>query len=885
MDEKKGKLFDAIFESADLLVAGLDTGGHVVVWNPACEEATGFSKEEVIGKDFDEVLVPDRTRQYTLDLFEGFKVGAPTPPIVVPILSKTGEERIIAWNTNVITDDDGNPDIGLGLGVDITERTRMEEELLQRSTELESVFQAFPDLLFRMRTDGTIVDYRAGQPSVLYVPPEEFLGKRVEGILPPDVAKIIMGAIDEVDKTKSMTMAEYSLLFPEGEQFFEARLLPLLEDQVVAVIRNITERKETEEIVRAQRDLAIKLSGTNEPEEVLRAAFSTILEAPGMDCGAIYIRSIETGGLDLTHIEGVSEAFTKAVRHFDAESPYVKMIEDGPPIYNKINQLEPPLYDVMLSENIKSTAVVPIKYEEEVIASINMASRSHEEVPQKSRDLIEILAGQISEAVVRTRLVSALKESELEKNTILESVSELVNYQDTELNVIWANRAACESVGMTPEQLLGRRCYEVWGERDDPCESCPIEKAMETGRRQESEISTPDGRVWFIRGYPVRDEDGTVVGVVEITQDITDRKHAEDALRDSEEKYRTTFESTGTAMFLLGRKAYITEVNQVIENMFGYTREEVVGKKRYMDFVIDEDLGMVKKKAVQLLTGEIRGPIQYECKARHKNGKILHVIVNVNVIPGIEKSVVSIIDISDKKAYEQELMDRAEQMRNFLDIAAHELRHPATLMKGYAMTLDARGQDSDEVVWHESLQAIEKGADRLVDVVEELLDVSRIERDIFPVTKEEVEIEPLVRRAVGEMLARGCDKELLVEMEGDVGWARVDAEKFVRLLVILLDNAVKYSPVGSEIKIMGEVKDGHLVFSIIDRGVGVPEEDEEKIFERFYQVGSVLHHGGPGLGLGLYIGKRIVEGHGGEIWFEPREGEGAVFRFTLPVGG
>ena len=72
MDEKKGKLFDAIFESADLLVAGLDTGGHVVVWNPACEEATGFSKEEVIGKDFDEVLVPDRTRQYTLDLFEGF---------------------------------------------------------------------------------------------------------------------------------------------------------------------------------------------------------------------------------------------------------------------------------------------------------------------------------------------------------------------------------------------------------------------------------------------------------------------------------------------------------------------------------------------------------------------------------------------------------------------------------------------------------------------------------------------------------------------------------------------------------------------------------------------------------------------------------------------
>jgi signal transduction histidine kinase len=242
-----------------------------------------------------------------------------------------------------------------------------------------------------------------------------------------------------------------------------------------------------------------------------------------------------------------------------------------------------------------------------------------------------------------------------------------------------------------------------------------------------------------------------------------------------------------------------------------------------------------------------------------------------------------VIDISDKKAYERELMDRTEQMRNFLDIAAHELRHPATLMKGYAMTLEARGKDTEEVVWHESLQAIEKGADRLVDVVEELLDVSRIERDSFPVLKEEVEIEPLVIRAVEEMLARGCDKELLMEMKDDVGRAWVDPEKFVRLLVILLDNAVKYSPVESSIEIVGEGKKEYLDFSVIDSGVGVPEEDKEKIFERFYQVEDVLHHGGPGLGLGLYIGKRIVEGHGGEIWYEPREKEGSIFRFTLPT--
>ena len=166
--------------------------------------------------------------------------------------------------------------------------------------------------------------------------------------------------------------------------------------------------------------------------------------------------------------------------------------------------------------------------------------------------------------------------------------------------------------------------------------------------------------------------------------------------------------------------------------------------------------------------------------------------------------------------------------------------------------------------------------------MEELLDVSRIERDSFPVMKQEVKIKPLVERAVEEMQARGCDKELLVEMGDGVDKAWMDAAKFVRLLVILLDNAVKYSPVGSKIEIVGEMKKGQLEFSVIDRGVGVPDADQEKIFERFYQVEDVLHHGGPGLGLGLYIGKRVVVGHGGEIWYEPREEEGSIFRFTLP---
>ncbi|HDH97501.1 MAG TPA: PAS domain S-box protein, partial [Proteobacteria bacterium] len=100
---------------------------------------------------------------------------------------------------------------------------------------------------------------------------------------------------------------------------------------------------------------------------------------------------------------------------------------------------------------------------------------------------------------------------------------------------VWANRAAGASVGLEPDQLIGRHCYEIWHGRSEPCEGCPVAEAMKTQKVCEKEISTPDGRMWFIKGYPVYDSDGKLVGAVEITQDITRRKQAERSLRESQQ--------------------------------------------------------------------------------------------------------------------------------------------------------------------------------------------------------------------------------------------------------------------------------------------------------------------------------------------------------------
>jgi PAS domain S-box-containing protein len=107
---------------------------------------------------------------------------------------------------------------------------------------------------------------------------------------------------------------------------------------------------------------------------------------------------------------------------------------------------------------------------------------------------------------------------------------ELVVHQDRDLKILWANRAACESIGMAREQLIGRHCYEFWGERDTPCQDCPVAVAMQTGRWAEAEKSTPDGRVWTVQAAPVRDEHGDVIGGAEIALDISRYKQTEAAL-------------------------------------------------------------------------------------------------------------------------------------------------------------------------------------------------------------------------------------------------------------------------------------------------------------------------------------------------------------------
>ncbi|MGQ9787804.1 MAG: PAS domain-containing protein [Candidatus Hadarchaeaceae archaeon] len=147
-----------------------------------------------------------------------------------------------------------------------------------------------------------------------------------------------------------------------------------------------------------------------------------------------------------------------------------------------------------------------------------------------------------------------------EQQLILDGIQELIAYQDRDNRVLWANLATGRSVDQTPDELVGRFCYEIWHQRDSPCEGCPVVIARETGKPQEAEITSPDGRIWHIRGYPIVDEK-EVFGIIEITSEITERKLMEKQARQAREIAEGIVETIREPLLVLDADLKVVSAN------------------------------------------------------------------------------------------------------------------------------------------------------------------------------------------------------------------------------------------------------------------------------------------------------------------------------------
>ncbi|MGQ9810422.1 MAG: two-component system histidine kinase PnpS [bacterium] len=229
-------------------------------------------------------------------------------------------------------------------------------------------------------------------------------------------------------------------------------------------------------------------------------------------------------------------------------------------------------------------------------------------------------------------------------------------------------------------------------------------------------------------------------------------------------------------------------------------------------------------------------------------------------------------------------LHRLERLRqDFVANVSHELRTPISSIKGYAETL-MEGAIDDKDAAKDFINIIYQDSNRLANLIDDLLDLSKIESGKMKMTFTPLDIRPIIERCLGVLEKSIKDKKLSVSVHIPSGIHKVmaDDKRIAQVLLNLLDNAVKYTGKGGSIKIEASEGNGFVQVDITDTGIGIPEKDLPRIFERFYRVDKARSRDLGGTGLGLSIVKHLVLAHGGQVWVKSEQGIGSTFSFTIP---
>ena len=235
----------------------------------------------------------------------------------------------------------------------------------------------------------------------------------------------------------------------------------------------------------------------------------------------------------------------------------------------------------------------------------------------------------------------------------------------------------------------------------------------------------------------------------------------------------------------------------------------------------------------------------------------------------------------EKKMVEYEELDKLKD--SLLSTVSHELRTPLAIIKGYSTMLVDYDRRLKSVEKRGCLQSIDRATDRLTELVDHLLDMSRLEAGLLRLDKQPTAISKLMEQTVAEAKLRAPSREIVLKLTKRLPMMDIDARRIRQVLDNIIDNAIKYSEEGTRVVIQTRQMESELQVSVADQGIGIPAADLERVFDRMYRIEQRLTPETGGVGLGLAICRGLVEAHGGRIWVESKLGRGSTFCFTLPL--
>ena len=389
-----------------------------------------------------------------------------------------------------------------------------------------------------------------------------------------------------------------------------------------------------------------------------------------------------------------------------------------------------------------------------------------------------------------------------------------------------------------------------------------------------------------VAALPVMDEQGNCIEAISI-QDLTLRRLAEKELEGKEEHFRALVENSSDAIAIVSSDGTVLYQSPSYERVLGYVPKEETGRSIFEN-IHPDDIAKVSEDFARLLQ-DPSYTTHFEVRVRLRDGSwriVEGISRNLLHHPAVAGIVVNFRDITERRQSERKTLEYEELNKlksNLLSTVSHELRAPLAVIKGYATMLlryDRRLRRAEKL---EYLESIDRTTDRLTELVEHLLDMSRLEAGLFRLDTQPASISKLIEEAVAEARIGAPGRKITVDVEEGLPLVNIDPRRIRQVLDNLIDNAIKYSEKGTTVMIEAQYVGSEVQISVTDQGMGIFPEDREKVFERMYRIEQRLNPELKGAGLGLAICKGLVEAHGGRIWVESEVGQGSTFYFTLPI--
>ena len=369
---------------------------------------------------------------------------------------------------------------------------------------------------------------------------------------------------------------------------------------------------------------------------------------------------------------------------------------------------------------------------------------------------------------------------------------------------------------------------------------------------------------------------------------LEDGKILEENLKEERERLNAVIFSMGEGLIVVDSNLKVILINSTAEKLLEVSSEKAVGGKitdivsllKGEEKVLTEDLPVIKT----LKTGEIiEIDLEDNCYYQLPSGKKFPVIFIDTPLrgDGITGAVVVFRDITDEKRLD-------ESKTNFISISSHQLRTPLTAIKWFSEILLDDDEKTLNTEQKDYIGKIAQSAERMVNLVNLLLQIARVEMGRLNIESIPVDLRDLTQKMIASVKNILILKSQEVEIKTDpsnIPLVPMDKEIIWQVIMNLLTNASRYSPVGGVITISIVLKNQFVEYSVKDSGIGIPENQKALLFAKFFRASNAVKAVPEGSGLGLFLVKSLVEGWGGKIWFESVEGKGATFYFTVPLEG